>query len=85
MGFDPQHFSAPLQAFHDECLQRAEHFPLNLLTTATHDHKRGEDTRARIAVLSERAEWFADKVRRWRDMAVNKVEQQPDGPAPSPA
>ena len=85
VGFDPQHFSAPLQAFHDECLQRAEHFPLNLLTTATHDHKRGEDTRARIAVLSERAEWFADKVRRWRDMAVNKVEQQPDGPAPSPA
>ncbi|HAJ85292.1 MAG TPA: malto-oligosyltrehalose synthase, partial [Pseudomonas sp.] len=63
VGFDPQHFSAPAQAFHDECLQRVEHFPRNLLTTATHDHKRGEDTRARIAVLSERADWFAGKVR----------------------
>ena len=30
-------------------------FPDNLLATATHDHKRGEDTRARLAVLSERA------------------------------
>ncbi|MBK3867320.1 malto-oligosyltrehalose synthase [Pseudomonas stutzeri] len=85
VGFDPQHFSAPPQAFHDECRQRAEHFPRNLLTTATHDHKRGEDTRARIAVISERAEWFAGKVRRWRDMAAKLIQQQDDGPAPSPA
>ncbi len=85
VGFDPQHFSAPLQAFHDECAQRAEHFPRNLLTTATHDHKRGEDTRARMAVISERAEWFAAKARHWRDLAASTVQQLDDGPAPSPA
>lgn len=85
VGFDPQHFSAPLQAFHDECLQRAEHFPRNMLTTATHDHKRGEDTRARMAVISERGDWFAGKVRRWRDMAASRIQQLGDGPAPSPA
>jgi len=84
VGFDPQHFSAPLQAFHDECLQRAEHFPRNMLTTATHDHKRGEDTRARIAVISERAEWFAGKVRRWREMSASHIQQLGDGAAPSP-
>ncbi|KIZ38645.1 maltooligosyl trehalose synthase, partial [Stutzerimonas stutzeri] len=84
VGFDPQHFSAPLQAFHDECLQRAEHFPRNMLTTATHDHKRGEDTRARIAVISERAEWFAGKVRRWREMTASRIQQLGDGAAPSP-
>jgi (1->4)-alpha-D-glucan 1-alpha-D-glucosylmutase len=85
VGFDPQHFSAPLQAFHDECLQRAEHFPRNMLTTATHDHKRGEDTRARIAVISERAEWFAGNVRRWREMTADRIQPLGDGPAPSPA
>ena len=85
VGFDPQHFSAPAKAFHDECQQRAEHFPRNLLTTATHDHKRGEDTRARIAALSERAEWFAGKVRHWRELAARQVQMLGDGPAPSPA
>ena len=28
-----------------------------MLATATHDHKRGEDVRARLAVLSELAAW----------------------------
>ncbi|MCF7202491.1 malto-oligosyltrehalose synthase [Pseudomonas sp. JM10B5a] len=85
VGFDPQRFSAPVQAFHDECLRRAEHFPRNLLTTATHDHKRGEDTRARLAVISERAHWFAEQLRGWRERAAARVRELDDGPAPSPA
>src|ERR1700681_3547063 len=37
---------------------RATDFPHTMLATATHDHKRGEDVRARLAVLSEfAAEW----------------------------
>lgn len=83
VGFDPQTFSASVETFHAECLSRAEHFPLNLLTTATHDHKRGEDTRARMTVLSERAEWFAAKVRHWRQLAYGQRQELPDGPAPS--
>jgi len=83
VGFDPQQFSAPVEAFHAECLARAQHFPRNLLTTATHDHKRGEDTRARMAVLSERAEWFAAKVRHWRQSAYDLRKELPDGSAPS--
>jgi (1->4)-alpha-D-glucan 1-alpha-D-glucosylmutase len=83
VGFDPQTFSASVETFHAECLARAEHFPLNLLTTATHDHKRGEDTRARMTVLSERAEWFAAKVRHWRQLAYGQRQELPDGPAPS--
>jgi len=83
VGFDPQTFSAPVQAFHAACLERAEHFPRNLLTTATHDHKRGEDTRARMTVISERAEWFAAKVRHWRQLAYGQRQELADGPAPS--
>lgn len=84
VGFDPQLFSEPPEAFHQACQERAERFPLNLLTTATHDHKRGEDTRARMAVISERAEWFAEKVRDWRSLAAPLRQELPDGPAPTP-
>ncbi|WP_286786063.1 MULTISPECIES: malto-oligosyltrehalose synthase [Pseudomonas] len=84
VGFDPQLFSASPQAFHAAALERAEAFPRNLLTTATHDHKRGEDTRARITVLSERASWFAEQVDRWLEMAAPLRADLADGVAPSP-
>ncbi len=85
VGFDPQAFSAAPQHFHHACQQRAEYFPLNLLTTATHDHKRGEDVRARLAVLSERADWFANQVRHWQILAEPLRQRQPEGDAPTPA
>ncbi|NWL76491.1 malto-oligosyltrehalose synthase [Pseudomonas taiwanensis] len=69
VGFGPEHFSAPLTEFHCACLERAARFPNNLLATATHDHKRGEDARARLAVLSERSDWFFKAVQRWRRLA----------------
>ena len=40
-----------------------------LLATSTHDAKRGEDVRARIAVLSELAEAWRPAVMRWRTRA----------------
>ncbi|WP_038820926.1 malto-oligosyltrehalose synthase, partial [Pseudomonas syringae] len=77
VGFHPQHFSAPVEDFHAVCLERLEKFPDNLLTTATHDHKRGEDTRTRIAVLSECAPWYAEQVERWRQLAVPLKGDEP--------
>ena len=53
VGFDAARLSLPLDAFHSANRERAQTFPHALLTTATHDHKRGEDVRARLAVLSE--------------------------------
>lgn len=70
VGFDPQHFSAPTVSFHEACIRRAETFPDNLLATATHDHKRGEDSRTRLAVLSECAGWYTEQVERWRQLAM---------------
>jgi (1->4)-alpha-D-glucan 1-alpha-D-glucosylmutase len=70
VGFHPQHFSAPVENFHAACLKRHASFPDNLLATATHDHKRGEDTRTRLAVLSECAGWYAEQVERWRHLAI---------------
>jgi len=84
VGFEAERFSATADHFHNEAQRRLRDFPDNLLATATHDHKRGEDTRARLAVLSERGPWFASRVEHWRELAAPLREQLDDGPAPSP-
>jgi (1->4)-alpha-D-glucan 1-alpha-D-glucosylmutase len=79
VGFSTEQFSAPVADFHQACLQRFEAFPDNLLATATHDHKRGEDTRARLAILSERSAWYAEQVPLWQTLArpLRDDEQMP--------
>ena len=45
--------------------RRQRDFPHAMLATATHDHKRGEDVRARLAVLSEMPDEWAALLPRW--------------------
>jgi len=66
VGADPEYFSSSIADFHAFNAERAAHFPHTMLATATHDHKRGEDVRARLAVLSEAADEWAETVRRWK-------------------
>jgi (1->4)-alpha-D-glucan 1-alpha-D-glucosylmutase len=79
VGYNTEQFSAPVSDFHAVNLQRLTEFPDNLLATATHDHKRGEDTRARLAVLSERSHWYAEQIELWRALArpVRVDDQMP--------
>lgn len=65
VGFDPARFASSANDFHARMQLRAKKFPHTLLATATHDHKRGEDVRARLAVLSEIAEEWASALQRW--------------------
>jgi (1->4)-alpha-D-glucan 1-alpha-D-glucosylmutase len=53
VGGAPERFGIAPLLFHKANAQRAEHWPHAMLATATHDTKRGEDARARLAVLSE--------------------------------
>ncbi|EJM62760.1 malto-oligosyltrehalose synthase, partial [Pseudomonas sp. GM49] len=69
VGFNTEQFGAAVADFHQACIERLETFPDNLLASATHDHKRGEDSRARLAVLSERSRWYADQIGLWRALA----------------
>lgn len=80
VGFSTEQFNAPLADFHAVNQQRLKSFPHNLLATATHDHKRGEDTRARLAVLSECASWYAEQVEHWRSLAA-PLRETPDSPS----
>jgi (1->4)-alpha-D-glucan 1-alpha-D-glucosylmutase len=65
VGGDPSRFGVSVERFHAANLERAERFPLNLLTTQTHDAKRSADVRARIAALSGVSEEWAAHVERW--------------------
>ncbi len=71
VGFDVERFSVSPADFHAWMQRRREQFPHAMLATATHDHKRGEDVRARLAVLSELASDWADNVPRWIDASAS--------------
>ncbi|MBD8682638.1 malto-oligosyltrehalose synthase [Pseudomonas sp. CFBP 13719] len=83
VGFETELFAGTPEGFDQACQQRLENFPDNLLATATHDHKRGEDTRTRLAVLSERAPWYVEQVQRWLELAAPLRSAFGDGHAPS--
>lgn len=65
VGGDPGRFGVDVADFHATNAQRAERHPTAMLTTATHDTKRGEDTRLRMAALSEIAGEWSDAVQAW--------------------
>src|SRR5271165_1610664 len=65
VGGAPERFGLAPPLFHKAIAQRAEHWPHAMLATATHDTKRGEDARARLAVLSEVPEEWRRQVGGW--------------------
>ena len=71
VGADPALFAMSPEAFHAAVKRRQQHFPQAMLTTATHDHKRGEGVRTRLAVLSEMPDHWVSVVNQWR--ALNKA------------
>ncbi|MCE7009800.1 malto-oligosyltrehalose synthase [Kibdelosporangium philippinense] len=62
VGSDPGRFGVPVSEFHTKMAEAVE---TSMTTLSTHDTKRSEDVRARLAVLSEIPAEFADLVRRW--------------------
>ncbi|MEJ1968363.1 MAG: malto-oligosyltrehalose synthase [Rhizomicrobium sp.] len=75
VGFAPDRFGIPRELFLTKAKARQRTFPNAMLTTATHDHKRGEDVRARLAALSEIPDLWACEVRAW--FAINAPLRPP--------
>ncbi len=65
VGGEPERFGIAANAFHKANSQRARNWPQAMLGTSTHDTKRGEDTRARLAVLSDLPEEWSRLVSTW--------------------
>ncbi len=79
VGGDPKRFGTGTEPFHQACLRAREKSPRSLLTTSTHDTKRGEDMRARLAVLSEIPEQWSEAVTDWsRHNERHRTGEVPD-------
>jgi (1->4)-alpha-D-glucan 1-alpha-D-glucosylmutase len=65
VGGAPERFGLTPAMFHKANAARAQNWPHAMLATATHDTKRGEDNRARLAVLSEMPEEWRRQVETW--------------------
>jgi (1->4)-alpha-D-glucan 1-alpha-D-glucosylmutase len=65
VGGQPDQFGITISNFHKANAQRARRWPNSMLTTSTHDTKRGEDTRARLAVLSEMPDEWRKQTNIW--------------------
>ncbi|WP_083606310.1 malto-oligosyltrehalose synthase [Geodermatophilus obscurus] len=63
VGGHPARFGSTVQEFHEAQQRRVERRPASMTTLSTHDTKRSEDTRARLAVLAELGAEWADLVR----------------------
>ena len=70
VGFDARHLSCSPAEFHRRMQARAAANSRSMLATATHDHKRGEDVRARLAVLSEIADEWARALGHWLEFGA---------------
>jgi (1->4)-alpha-D-glucan 1-alpha-D-glucosylmutase len=67
VGGDPARFGSTVTEFHEAQQRRAERRPASMTTLSTHDTKRSEDVRARLAVLAELPTEWAGLVRGWID------------------
>ncbi len=81
VGCEPGRFGLDVEGYHAANAARAATWPATMLTTSTHDTKRSEDVRARLAVLSEMPErwrriaerWMRRFRRRWRGTSFDPV------------
>ncbi|WP_345802798.1 malto-oligosyltrehalose synthase [Microbacterium sp. AZCO] len=69
VGGDPGVFSVSVDGFHRASAARQASWPLAMTALSTHDTKRGEDVRARLSVLSEVPERWAEVLERLRGIA----------------
>ncbi|MGA8117779.1 MAG: malto-oligosyltrehalose synthase [Actinocatenispora sp.] len=57
--------AAPPETFHDACWRRLADHPDGMTTLSTHDTKRSEDVRARLAVLAELPDEWTRTMNSW--------------------
>jgi len=65
VGGDPDQFGTLPGVFHRFNELRQRRWPFALSATATHDHKRGEDVRARLNVLAEMPREWKQALTQW--------------------
>ncbi len=75
VGGEPERFGVSVTEFHERCSEQARLWPASMISTSTHDTKRGEDVRARINVLSEMPREWERAIFRWRRLNSRRKHQ----------
>ena len=83
VGGDPAAKALTVPAFHETMQARAREWRHGMTATATHDTKRGEDARARLAALSEFPGEWTSAVARWKVLNAPHITTHGDMRAPS--
>ncbi len=81
VGGDPDSFGTSPGEFHEFAARLARDWPASMTTLSTHDTKRQEDVRARLAVLAEIPQDWAAAVTGWHERAAalaSGAEPEPD-------
>ena len=79
VGGDPGKFGIAVDEFHEDCRAMVGRWGESMTTTTTHDTKRSEDVRARIALLSEIPGRWAAAVTGWNERnARHRAGDRPD-------
>jgi (1->4)-alpha-D-glucan 1-alpha-D-glucosylmutase len=79
VGCDPSSDGISVAEFHEYCSKMQATFPLTMTTLSTHDTKRADDVRARLAVLSEMPGRFGSAIHRWARMNAELRGARTDG------
>lgn len=74
VGGDPSEFGRSVDEFHRHNERIARTWPQTMLAGSTHDTKRSEDVRSRLALLSEIPDRWAEAVTRWSEMNASHRE-----------
>src|SRR5207244_11866272 len=82
VGGDPERFGVTPDALHRYYQQRQAQYPWALSPLSTHDTKRSEDVRARLAVLSEMPDEWRQRLEHWAPLNEPHRRQVDDLPAP---
>ena len=80
VGGDPARVGVASTLFHARMIEQALRRPATMLASSTHDTKRSEDVRARLAILSEIPDEWSAAVVRWS--ARNRQHRRAGAPAP---
>ncbi|MBK9307932.1 MAG: malto-oligosyltrehalose synthase [Nitrospira sp.] len=65
VGGNPGRFGTTIDQFHQWCEHRHWYWPKTMLGTSTHDTKRSEDVRARLAALTEIPARWITQITQW--------------------
>jgi (1->4)-alpha-D-glucan 1-alpha-D-glucosylmutase len=82
VGGGPERFGLPVEEFHRLMEERSRERAGALSATSTHDTKRGEDSRARLNVLSEIPDEWTATVGAWREIAARLRSHLQGEPVP---